>query len=159
MEFVIRLAGTLLLWFLMIQFVMNTNRRITRDTRMKVLNRLGLSPRKYNVKFAERVLKIKSWKDKMPQMSDWSKNVYDKSSLNDSKLETLKVFQEEFEKGIYAHGLPVLLSVFPILFAWDNVYVQVLNLIGLSLQGIYLMIQRYNYFRFSRIITFKERKA
>lgn len=159
MEFLLRFVGALLMWLLVIQFTMRSNRKITRETRLKVLTRLGLAPIKYNVKFAEKVLKIKSWKDKMPQMSDWSKEVYDKSKLADSKLDTLKIFQEEFEKGIYAHGLPVLLIVFPILVAWDNVYVQVINLIGLTLQAMYLMIQRYNYFRFSKIIRLKERKA
>lgn len=158
METLIKIVGVLVIWLINVQLVMQSNRKISRDTRIKITKFFRVLPGRYNIKFAEKKLKIKKWKDKMPQMSDWSKNVYDKSKLNDSSIETLRFYLGEFEKGIYAHGLPPYLALFPVLFAWDNLYAQALNLLGFSLQVIYLMIQRYNYVRFSRVVAFKERK-
>lgn len=154
MEFVV----LLFLWAILINIVMNTNRKISRERRLKILSSLNLLTENYNVKFAENILLIKKWKDKLPQMSSWSKNVYDKSSLNTSDLSVLLKFQEELEKGIFAHGLPIYLSLIPVLYAFDNLVFQVLNLIGILAQISYYNIQKYNYHRFTRLITAKQRR-
>ncbi len=166
-DFAIKLAGSLLIWFIIIQLVMRTNRKISRETRIKWMG--WAVPNHYNPKFSEKVLKIKKWKDRVPQMSDWSDNVYDKSSLNDSSIETLRFYLEEFEKGLFAHAYPPVLSIFalvwslliintPIYTVGISIPVVVINVIGTCLQIMYLTIQRYNFYRFKRVVEFKEKK-
>lgn len=154
----IRIAAVIIVWIINIQIVMQSNRRISRETRLRVMKFFRGIPENYTGKFAEKRLKIKKWKDKVPQMSDWSKNVYDKSTLSDSSLETLKMYLVEFEKGLYAHLLPPYMVLFPALVAWDNIYLQVFNFICFSLQVMYLTIQRYNFYRFRRVVEYKEKR-
>jgi hypothetical protein len=166
-DLAIKLSVSLLIWLIIIQFVMRTNRKISRETRLRWMQ--WAMPTNYNPKFAEKFLKIKKWKDRVPQMSDWSDNVYDKSSLSDSSIETLRFYLEEFEKGLFAHAYPPVLSVFALVWSFYtfdigslsvgiSIPVVIINVTGTCLQVMYLTIQRYNYYRFKRVVEFKERK-
>jgi len=48
--------------------------------------------RKVNPRFYEKRLRIKSWKDKMPEMSTYDKSVFDKSSLKSMNREYLNSY-------------------------------------------------------------------
>lgn len=114
--------------------------------------------RKVNPKFYEKRLKIKSWKDKMPEMSSYDKSVFDKSSLKSMNMEYLNRYMTELDKGLFAHTFPVIFLL-PIANTVSSEAIVWMNAILLSIVHLpFLAILRYNQSRMTKLLEFMTRQ-
>lgn len=109
-------------------------------------------------KFFEKRLRIKAWKDRMPEMSSYDKTVFDKSSLKSMNKEYLNRYMTELNKGLFAHSFPIIFLL-PIANTVSNDMVVWINAVLLSIMHLpFLFILRYNQSRMTKLMAYVNRK-
>ena len=114
--------------------------------------------RKVNPRFYEKRLRIKAWKDRLPEMSSFDNSVFDKSSLKSMNKEYLKRYETELDKGLFAHSFPILFLL-PIANEAGSDMAVWFNAILISMVHMpFLAILRYNQARMGKLLQFINRK-
>lgn len=114
--------------------------------------------RRINPQFYEKRLKVKAWKDRMPEMSSYDKTVFDKSSLRSMNDAYLNKYLTELDKGLFAHSFP-LVFLLPIANTISNDTVIIANAVLLSMMHMpFLVILRYNQGRMLKLLELKRKR-
>jgi glycosyl-4,4'-diaponeurosporenoate acyltransferase len=99
-----------------------------------------------NGKIYERLFKVKSWKDRLPDAAPWFKGGVSKRTLASLDADYLKRFIIETCRGEAAHWIIFFCS--PIFFFWNETWVGGLMIgVGAGFNLPCLLAQRYNRFR------------
>jgi glycosyl-4,4'-diaponeurosporenoate acyltransferase len=99
-----------------------------------------------NGRIYETLLKVKSWKDRLPDAAPWFKGGVSKRTLPSLNADTLERFVVETCRGETAHWISFLCS--PLFFFWNEVWVGCLMIgVGAFFNLPCLVAQRYNRFR------------
>jgi glycosyl-4,4'-diaponeurosporenoate acyltransferase len=94
-------------------------------------------------RFYEKWFVVKSWKCRLPEISDFLKSRFTKKHLNNNNKEYLKVFLMESCKSEFTHWMIIVSSLF---FYINEDLPSVISIFFLSciLNVPYIIIQRYN---------------
>lgn len=107
-------------------------------------------------RFYSRYFKINAWKDKLPQFSELTKVGFSKTSLNNLSLNYLELFKIETMRAEFTHIFLIILS--PVCTVLGTRILAPLTIIGSILGNIpFLMIQRYNRGRISKLLKRMEK--
>lgn len=103
-----------------------------------------------NGKFWNRILKVNQWKYLIPEGSKLNSHIYNKNSIEDLNIETLKQVDIEMKRAELIHWL----SIIPvIIFVKSSRYIQIINLIYVLFSHIpVILVQRYNRPRLEKLI-------
>lgn len=103
-----------------------------------------------NGAFWQKHLKVKQWKDRLPEASSFIKSMYDKKNINDLSLEALQKFITETKRGEHTHWVSMLPA--PLFFLWNPAWAGWLMILYAFFANIpFIIIQRYNRPRLKRI--------
>ncbi|WP_252311554.1 glycosyl-4,4'-diaponeurosporenoate acyltransferase [Sinobaca sp. H24] len=94
-------------------------------------------------------LKIKKWKDRLPEASSWTKLGISKSTLSLRNTNDIAVFYTEANRSELSHWLQILPA--PLFFLFNEPWVgwfMIVYAVGFNLP--FIMIQRYNRGRLQR---------
>ncbi len=111
--------------------------------------RASAEPRAGEIRFYESVLRIRCWKDKLPEAGGLFKDGFSKKSLRSSDPIYLDKFVLETRRGEQAH-LAAMLSV-PIFFLWNEMLPCVAMILYAAAANLpFVAVQRYNRARLLR---------
>lgn len=97
-------------------------------------------------------LKIKSWKEKLPDGGDWTKGGIKKKHINIRSKEGRERFLLETKRAELSHWLQILPA--PIFFTFNEPLAGVIMIIyAFSFNTPFIMIQRYNRYRLNRCLS------
>lgn len=100
----------------------------------------------------ERLLAIKTWKDKLPDAASWFRGGFAKAQLRGASPDVLQRFARETWRGESVHWLALLaLPLFCVWNPWWAVLVNALYAIVANLPCI--LVQRYNRARLQRALS------
>ncbi len=103
-----------------------------------------------NGRFYEKVLAIKSWKDKLPDAAGWFHGGFPKANLRAAAPEFLARFLRETWRGELVHWL-ALLAV-PLFCVWNPWWALLVNaLYAVAANAPCILVQRYNRARLWRL--------
>lgn len=101
--------------------------------------------------FWEDTLKVKRWKDTLPEGSTYFKSSFDKSTLTDTKPDTILNFYLETNRAEWTHWLS--LAPTPLVLLLNPKWTYPIHIAyGLMSNVPFIIIQRYNRPRFKKIL-------
>jgi len=102
----------------------------------------------------ERILRIKKWKDLMPDGATWFRGGFAKASLSARDPRYLGRFLAETRRGEACHWLVLVLC--PLFFLWNPWWGDLVIALYAVLANLpCILIQRYNRSRFERVLAGK----
>ncbi|BBI33629.1 glycosyl-4,4'-diaponeurosporenoate acyltransferase CrtO family protein [Cohnella abietis] len=108
-------------------------------------------------RFYDRVLKIRKWKDRLPEGSKLFRQAFDKSKLQHKTAVHYRQFILETRRAEWTHSLSILPA--PLFLIWNNAIGSGLMIAYSLIANIpFILIQRYNRFRLNRILSHLEGK-
>lgn len=98
----------------------------------------------------QKLFKVKSWKDKVPEGSQFFTNTYNKRELKDNSPETIDAFLVEVNRAEITHW--GILFTLPIVLLFNPKWTYMIHTIyALATNIPFIIIQRYNRPRFEAI--------
>ena len=104
-----------------------------------------------SLRFYEKAVKIRSWKNFLPDGSALFRSGFRKKALQDRSTEYYQTFITETYRGELAHTIDIFLL--SLLWIWNPFWIAVgMTLLGLIGNFPCIFVQRYNRIRFLRIL-------
>lgn len=101
-------------------------------------------------RFYERVLRIKRWKDRLPEGGSLFRGGFSKKRLAASDTDYLRLFLVETRRGEWTHWLSIVPA--PLFFIWNEpLYGWMMMLYALIANLPFILILRYNRLRLLRM--------
>ena len=106
-------------------------------------------------KIYQNIFKIKKWKSNLPDGADFGKGRgFPKKKLEDRSVEYLAAFLRETCRAELTHWITALFA--PLFFLWNPFFVGWIMIVYAALANLpFIMVQRYNRFRLTRILQHK----
>ena len=105
----------------------------------------------------QRLLKVKRWKDSLPELSDFIRTIFPRKRIASHDKENLQKYLLESCRAELTHW-GIILSSFLFGFWNDCIETAAMILIALGLNLPYVVIQRYNRPRIIRLLVYIDRK-
>lgn len=103
-------------------------------------------------RFYERVLRVKAWKDRIPDAARWFRSGFPKGSLRAGSPEYLRRFARETWRGELCHWLA--LGCAPVFLLWNPWWADVIMVAYALLANVpCILVQRYNRLRLGALLT------
>jgi len=103
-------------------------------------------------RFYERVVRIKDWKDKLPDAAGWFGSGFAKATLSGTKADYLRRFIRETWRGELCHWFAV--GCAPVFFLWNPWWGNLIIVAyALAANVPCILAQRYNRLRFQRLLA------
>lgn len=100
------------------------------------------------------IFKVRKWKGRMPELSDFIKSIYPKKYIKEHDIENLLIYLAESCKAELTHVAIILSSL--LFHAWNGDFIaNVIFIIAFILNVPYIIIQRYNRPRIINILKCK----
>ncbi|WP_339145884.1 MULTISPECIES: glycosyl-4,4'-diaponeurosporenoate acyltransferase [unclassified Sutcliffiella] len=104
------------------------------------------------------LIKIKKWKDRLPEAGDIFKSGFSKKRLESMNRDYLRLFVVETRRGELTHILVMLPGV--LFFLWNPLYVGwIMVCYGILVNLPFALLQRYNRHRLLNIINKQKQEA
>jgi glycosyl-4,4'-diaponeurosporenoate acyltransferase len=120
-------------------------------------NPAGAHPPHRGERFYERILRIKRWKDRLPDAARWFGGGFAKGTLAADDPDYLRRFVRETRRGELCHW--VALGFAPVFFLWNPWWADVIMLAYALVANLpCIFVQRYNRARLQRVFFRRTRK-
>jgi glycosyl-4,4'-diaponeurosporenoate acyltransferase len=106
--------------------------------------------------FYQRILKVKKWKNSLPELGDFCKSIFHKKRIKTFDPTYLEVYVTESCRAELAHESIIASSLLFPLWAAPSMFLTIFN-IALFLNVPFIIIQRYNRPRILRMLARKKR--
>jgi len=107
--------------------------------------------------FYQRVFRVKSWKDRLPEISDFIKSTFPKKSVKEFGSEYIEKFLLESCRAEFAHWCIILSTVIFLFYGGSEAFACMLA-VSVLLNIPFIIIQRYNRPRIILIMKHKGKK-